>query len=132
MKNLENKRLNKEISTLTEWNKILDFVENHVQNMDHINISTAIHRCAKDLRMKPHEIPDLWKKSIFKEMLEKLRLKLSSCKPQELSNCIWALAILEANEEDFFNTWCVTAENMFVEYRSQHFSNTLWALAKLQ
>eukprot|EP00397_Hematodinium_sp_SG-2012_P001257 GEMP01001258.1.p1 GENE.GEMP01001258.1~~GEMP01001258.1.p1 ORF type:complete len:1322 (+),score=362.06 GEMP01001258.1:1110-5075(+) len=129
---MDAKRLNKEICSRADWVDILDFVDNNLHAMDQVNLCTALHRSAKDLRSKSRDIPRAIGRATWENMLGKLSTLLPLCKPRELSNCVWALAVVDKKDEAFLEAWCPVASSMLPQYLPQNLSNTLWAVAKLQ
>lgn len=134
--------INSQIVTVAETGDLaltISTIETYVQDMNLVNISTAMHRLAKltandtqrQLMLRHHPVlAELLGAAL--SMLEKAKEGNTSPHCQALSNITWALATLQHADLPLLRAVAALATGRISSFKPFELSATLWAFAKLE
>jgi len=129
---------NQQICAADSAGAILRFVGQHSEQMNEVNLATALHRVARwTKREMDQACSALREQPEWKLLLSLVEAKLTTFNSQGLANGMWALATVRVNTEDHASLLAaLTAE---IEQRlarsdfaPQALANTAWACATLR
>ncbi|CAK9081549.1 unnamed protein product [Durusdinium trenchii] len=122
-----------------DWRQLLELAEKLNEESHALNVCTILHRLAKGVaREGPRGMSDrarslrstfAWQRLTF--LVEKLVADLNN---MELTNCLWALAVLEANgpqEEALLNSLIAACSQYLSSFEPRNLALSAWALAKM-
>eukprot|EP00929_Paragymnodinium_shiwhaense_P108604 TRINITY_DN74918_c0_g1_i1.p1 TRINITY_DN74918_c0_g1~~TRINITY_DN74918_c0_g1_i1.p1 ORF type:complete len:883 (-),score=172.66 TRINITY_DN74918_c0_g1_i1:444-3092(-) len=126
--------INEEIVSCRTWQEVLNVALKRCEQMDELNIVTALHRTAKLWREEDGgRTPAEQVRSTegVRCLLKHVWHFTVRCRPQQLANSIWACAVLQIHETDLLDRICQYAAKRASGYTSQNMANTMWALGAL-
>lgn len=115
---------------------LLEVVANHLEHMNLVNLSTAIHRLAKLSSRDLVGQAKLLKQAVMKGLLEAIEsafgnLEVGEAQPQSLSNVAWSLATMRLAPRNLIQVMANLAVTNIPAFKPFELSTMLWAFAKL-
>eukprot|EP00930_Biecheleria_cincta_P039600 TRINITY_DN27202_c0_g1_i1.p1 TRINITY_DN27202_c0_g1~~TRINITY_DN27202_c0_g1_i1.p1 ORF type:complete len:907 (+),score=130.62 TRINITY_DN27202_c0_g1_i1:32-2722(+) len=123
----------------SDWRKLLELAEDLGDDAHVLNICTIFHRVARSVvRGGPRSFSDrartLRETAGWTRLLELVASCVPDCNNMEITNCLWALATLEARgeaEEALAIQLCEAARTYIDSFEPRNLALSAWALAKL-
>jgi len=115
---------------------LLQTVSMHLEHMNLVNLSTAIHRLAK-LCSRDHNVQaKLLKQPVLEQLLDTISaafgaLQPGEAQPQSLNNVAWSLATMRLAPRPLIQAMASSAVANINSFKPFELSTMLWAFAKL-
>eukprot|EP00931_Biecheleriopsis_adriatica_P076358 TRINITY_DN50075_c0_g1_i1.p1 TRINITY_DN50075_c0_g1~~TRINITY_DN50075_c0_g1_i1.p1 ORF type:complete len:820 (-),score=177.20 TRINITY_DN50075_c0_g1_i1:48-2507(-) len=125
--------INEEIMALATWRAVLQHALARGEVMDEVNAVTALHRAAKLYREDDGRTPveEVHRSEGLRYLVDLTLHFASRCRPQQIANAIWSLAVLSYQCAELLQVLCDFAVQRLSSFTPQNVSNTVWALATL-
>lgn len=126
--------INDQIMCCMSWQEVLALVHQRGDVMCEVNIVTALHRAAKLWREEDAgttPIEEIRASAGIQSLMKLTRHFAVRCRPQQLSNAVWACAVLMHQDGPLLQRLCDFAVERLGGYTPQNAANTVWALATL-
>lgn len=126
--------INEEIMSCKTSQETLAHALRRCEAMDEVNAVTSLHRAAKlwrDEEQCATPLAGIHGDEGLGKLLQLVWHFAVRCRPQQLSNAIWACAVFSLREEALFERICVYAVQRLGGYTPQNVANTVWSLATL-
>ena len=121
--------LNQRIKMCSSAEEVQKIVQNHVDDLTHVNVATALHTLG---RLAKHDGNARRTKQTVTVLVERALDTAEAFKPQEVSTTLLALAKMRiTGEMALVRAMAKRGRKMAGSFNPQNISNTLWALATL-
>ncbi|CAE8615108.1 unnamed protein product, partial [Polarella glacialis] len=123
-------------SELGDMQQLLATVKSHLQQMNLVNLSTALHRICKLSACDQNMQARLRHHSSFEALLNTICVVLSNSDPaevqlQSISNVVWSLATVRLVHRPLLEALVTLSVAGMANFKPFELSTTLWAVAKL-
>mmetsp|Transcript_36837 Transcript_36837/g.88633 ORF Transcript_36837/g.88633 Transcript_36837/m.88633 type:complete len:446 (+) Transcript_36837:199-1536(+) len=128
------RRLNNAVIMAESAESILELVQSSGEQMNEVNLATAIHRVARWCRKSPTAPYEVVCRPEWTKLLDLVQAGITKYQSQGLSNVLWALATMRVDPDqhkELIDELLEVVELKVTEFTQQALAHTAWAIATL-